>query len=59
MIDFHLIVFLEHQNPGLATEIVFLGSLFQSYYMFNTYSLIMLICANHTTNKTRQIWGIW
>ena len=27
MIDFHLIVFLEQQNPGLATKIVSLGSL--------------------------------
>ena len=26
MIDFHLIVFLDHQNPGLATKIVSLGS---------------------------------
>ena len=27
MIDFHLIVFLDQQNPGLATKIVTLGSL--------------------------------
>ena len=27
MIDFHLIVFLDHQNPGLATKIISLGSL--------------------------------
>ena len=27
MIDFHFIVFLDHQNPGLATKIVSLGSL--------------------------------
>ena len=35
MIDFHLIVFLDHQNPGLATKIVSLGSLVQSYDIFN------------------------
>ena len=27
MINFHLIVFLDHQNPGLATKIASLGSL--------------------------------
>ena len=46
MIDFHLIIFLDHQNPGLATKIVSLGSLFQSYDMFDICSLIMLIYAN-------------
>ena len=42
MINFHLIVFLDHQNPGLGTKIVSLGS----YGMFNICSLIMLIYAN-------------
>ena len=27
MVDFHLIVFLGHPNPGLTTKIVSLGSL--------------------------------
>ena len=46
MIDCHSIVFLDHQNPSLATKIVSLGSLVQSYDMFNICSLIMLTYAN-------------
>ena len=42
MIDFHLKIFLDHQNLGLTTKVVWL----QSYDMFNICSLIMLIYAN-------------
>ena len=45
MINFHLIVFLDYQNPCLATKIVSLRC-FQIYDIFNIYSLIMLIYAN-------------
>ena len=51
MIAFHLIVFLDHQNPSLATKIVSLGSLLQRYDMFNICSLIMLIYSNYANNK--------
>ena len=42
MIDFHLIVFHDHKNPGLATKIVPLGSLVPKlwyvYYLLINYA---------------------
>ena len=55
MIDFHLTVFLKHQNPGLATKIIFLSCLVSKLRQFNICSSIMLIHANYDNKNAQQI----
>ena len=45
MTDFHLMVFLDNQNLGIDTKMVFLVVRFQNYWIFGI-SAIMLIYAN-------------